>query len=195
MNVHPFFRLRKDERGLSLIELVVVIAIMAAMVGLLSLGLGMLFSKDAERSAKLIDDQLSETRLSAMSKQGTFVMKIHTTAKTAGGKGNYIEVDKSTLPLAAPGEVAPAVTTTTTHTDIDRKVYITFGKKDALPTDPTDDTLEISFDKADGHVTDISNSAGSLELNSVIEIKCTTPNNSRSKSLYIMPVTGRHYIE
>ncbi len=185
-----------DDRGLSLVELIVVISIMVVLLGLVSVGVSMLFSRDAERSATLIDDALSETRLSAMSKKGTFIVRIHTEDEHSGDPSkNYIEIEKTSLPLAKPGEAVPAVTTDTTRIDIDKSVYITFGKKGALPTESTDDDLEVTFDKADGHVTQISNSAGNFSLDDVFEIKCTMRNKSKSKSVLLMPVTGRHYIK
>lgn len=196
MSIHLFSNIHKDNRGLSLVELIVVISIMVVLLGLVSLGVGMLFSRDAERAAKLIDDQISETRLSAMSKQGTFVVKIHTEDEDFGDpSNNYIEIEKSSLPLAEPGEALPAVTTSTTRIDIDKSVFITFGKKGALPAKATDDTLEIAFDKSDGHVIQLSNSAGDYSLDDVFEIKCIARNKSKSKSVFLMPVTGRHSIE
>ena len=193
---NPFSDTHRDDRGLSLVELIVVISIMVVLLGLVSLSVSMLFSRDAERAAKLIDEQISETRLSAMSKQGTFVVKVHTEDENSGDPSkNYIEIEKSSLPLAKPGEALPAVVTTTTRIGIDKRVFITFGEKGSLPTEATDDTLEITFDKADGHVTKLSNSAGDFSLDDVFEIKCTTRNKSKSKSVFLMPVTGRHSIE
>ena len=67
----------KNDRGYSLVELIVVISIMAIMVGLLSLGISVMFSKDAEAVAKAIDDELSEARMLSMSKSGKFEMVLH----------------------------------------------------------------------------------------------------------------------
>ncbi len=194
MNLSLFPKTHKDDRGLSLIELVVVITIMAVMIGLLSLGISMLFSRDAERVAKQIDDSLSETRLSSMSKQGKFVIKINT---KENGNGNSIDVIKTGIELPDLTNPGSNVSTPSSsdHLDMDKTVYITFGQKGALPADASDDTLEIEFDKADGHITKLQSGAGSYSFDSIFEIKCETRNKTKSKSILIMPVTGRHYIE
>lgn len=62
--------------GFSLVELIVVIAIMGVMVGVVSYGVSLLFSRDAEAVAKQINDNLSEARMVAMSKPGRFSLCI-----------------------------------------------------------------------------------------------------------------------
>ena len=196
MTTHLFSDIRKDDKGLSLVELIVVLSIMVVLIGLISVSISMLFSRDAERSAKLIDDQMSETRLSAMSKQGTFIIRIHTEDEDTGDpSGNYIEIEKSSLARAAPGEEPAAVTTTKTRVDIDRNVFITFGTSGSVPDKASDDMLEITFDKADGHVTQIKSNGETFSTNDVFEIQVRSRNKTKSKTVYLMPVTGRHYLE
>ena len=52
-----------DNRGISLVELIVVITIMVVMTGLISIGVSLMFSRDASYVAGRIDDELSEARM------------------------------------------------------------------------------------------------------------------------------------
>ena len=204
MHMSPVYRLRKNEKGYTLVELIVVMAIIATMIGLLSLGISLIFSRDAESVARTIDDQIAEVRTAAMSKPGTFVITINTKAT---GKGNYIEIEKTELNLVKP-TVAPAAPTTTpapasptkTRIDFDRDAYIIFGKQGSMPATAVDGSIVISFDKANGSVDKIVGTDGTVyensSLDNVFEINCTAVRNtSKSISVLIMPVTGRHYIE
>ena len=193
----------RDNKAYTLVELIVVMAIMTTMIGLLSLGISVLFSRDGERVAKIIDDRISETRMAAMSKPGTFSLRIHT---TAAGSGNYIEVEESKLVLKAPVEEGPAPTPTPTPTstpgpdktriDFDRDAYITFGVQGAVPESASDADIKISFDKANGSISEISLNGTEQSLDNIFEIKCSgVRNKTKSASILLMPVTGRHYIE
>ncbi len=205
MIVSPFDKKNRLNRGYTLVELIVVISIMAIMIGLLSLGISLMFSRDAERVARTIDDQIAEVRTAAMSKPGSFSIIIHT---TESGIGNYIEIEKTEFdlvkPTLAPGGVTPTPTPTPMPTlmpvSIDKNAYITFGKQGALPATAVDGTITISFDKANGSVNKITAADGTVyensSLDSVFEIKCVAVRNTtKSASVLLMPVTGRHYME
>lgn len=62
--------------GFSLVELIVVIAIMAVMVGGAILSVNILASGDAKKASKTVDSMLSETRTSTLSKQGDWNLRI-----------------------------------------------------------------------------------------------------------------------
>ncbi len=189
----------RDNKAYTLVELIVVMAIMTTMIGLLSLGISVLFSRDGERVAKIIDDRISETRMAAMSKPGTFSLLIHT---TAAGSGNYIEVEESKLVLKSPVEAGPTPTPTTTpgpdktRVDFDSDAYITFGVQGSVPESASDAVIKISFDKANGSISEISLNGTEQSLDNIFEIKCSgARNKTKSASILLMPVTGRHYIE
>jgi len=61
--------MRKDNRGLSLVELVIVIAILAVVGSLVTMGLSAATSKPAEECAKKIVSTLNSARMSTMGKQ------------------------------------------------------------------------------------------------------------------------------
>jgi len=61
---------KADNRGMSLVELVVVIAIMTVMLGVGGLSLMLLSSADAREAAEKLDSQLNEVKTGAMTRAG-----------------------------------------------------------------------------------------------------------------------------
>ena len=70
--VTPF----KKNMGFSLIELLVVLAIMTILIGGAGVGISLASSRDAQKSAKTIDNALAMSRLCAMSREGDFMLEI-----------------------------------------------------------------------------------------------------------------------
>jgi len=68
----------KNNIGYSLVELLVVIAIMGVIVGGSSIGINLLFSKDANRCATKLNDALTSARSITMSKEGDFSITVTT---------------------------------------------------------------------------------------------------------------------
>ena len=63
--------------GYSLIELLVVVAIMSVLLGVTSLSVSLAFSKDAARCASRLNDAITETRTLAMTKEWDYALKIY----------------------------------------------------------------------------------------------------------------------
>ncbi|MGN1225760.1 MAG: type II secretion system protein [Candidatus Cryptobacteroides sp.] len=61
--------MKKDNRGISLVEMIIVIAIMAVVSGGLAIGIGSALSKPAEECASKITDSLKNARISTMGKK------------------------------------------------------------------------------------------------------------------------------
>lgn len=163
---------RHNDYGYSLIELVVVISIMAIMVGLMSLGISMMFSKDAEAAAKTIDDGLSEVRMLAMSKEGTytFVLKLD---------DNKIEIQKG-------GSEYKTI-------DFKRKATVSVDGGN-LSSAKTSGDFTVEFDKGNGSVKKLDNGLVT-ETTKVVEITVTAEKlTSKTSTVFLMPTTGRHYI-
>lgn len=62
--------MRNDNRGLSLVELIVVIAIMAVMIGGVGLSIQMLSGAEAKQAAMKLDSELNDIKTGAMSRAG-----------------------------------------------------------------------------------------------------------------------------
>ena len=121
---------KRNDRGYSLLELIAVISIMAVVVGVVSLSVSLMFSNDAQKGATIIDDELSETRMLAMSKSGAISMIINT-----DGAVNPIN---NTIEIKRGGATYKTV-------KIDRSVIITV--KDSSGETIPGDSVEIVFDK------------------------------------------------
>ncbi len=188
----------KNNSGYSLVELLVVVSMLAVAVGIISLSVSVMFSRDAERVARTIDDQISEVRMAAMSKPGEYVLTIKT---NSDGIGNQIEIKKTEVVLHDPTSPDPAPTPSeeTKTIDIDKDAYIMFGESGSVPDDPASadyGDIVITFDKANGSINGITAFGNPADLTKSFEIKCIArKNTSKEKKIEIMPVTGRHYIE
>ncbi len=66
-----------NNSGYTLIELMVVIAIITVLVGAMGTSLSILTSRDAYKASKKINDALTETRTLAMSREGTWWVEFH----------------------------------------------------------------------------------------------------------------------
>ncbi|MCR5702475.1 MAG: type II secretion system GspH family protein [Lachnospiraceae bacterium] len=72
------FSLRKDNRGVSLIELIVVMAIMVVLVGAASVGISLVSTKAATQCAKNMQISLNKARINAMGKKNSYIAFIQT---------------------------------------------------------------------------------------------------------------------
>lgn len=125
------FTLKKNQRGYTLIELLVVVAIMSITVGMASLGLSLLYSRDAEKCAKTINSMMESSRMYAMSKTGDFTMTVD------------FENNMASIPDANEQE------------DLQSRVRI------YLPDKADAKKVDITFDKSTGRVSEILVDGGS----------------------------------
>lgn len=63
-----------NNKGLSLVELIVVIAIIAVMIGLIGLGIGLLFGTEASQAARKTDAQLNDIKTGAMTRASEYMI-------------------------------------------------------------------------------------------------------------------------
>lgn len=160
---------------MSLVELIVVISIMAVMTGILSLGIGMMFSRDASYVAVRIDDMLSEARTVSMSKAGTFTCSIHIDGTDP--KNSYAKITDES------GNVYKEVI-------LDKSVTVVV-KKDG--TAVTGD-FAVEFDKAKGSVKKVNGSDSDIGKVYTIDVT-STKNTSKTKTVTLVSTTGRHYTD
>ena len=169
-------RNRIGNKGYSLVELIVVIAIMAVMVGVMSLGLGMMFTRDANYVAVRIDDMLTEARTASMSRKGEFTYVLHIDSDP---KNHYVEIKKT-------GDTDPYKKVL-----LDKSVDITV--KDNAGT-VLAGNVEVVFDKANGSEKLVNGSkpaSGAVYTINVV----STKNSSKTKDVTLVATTGRHYTE
>ncbi len=173
-----------DDRGISLVELIVVISIMSVMIGVLSLGVSMMFSRDANYVAVRIDDALAETRTLAMSRNGDFTCSIHidnVNPRASFPEGSYVQIMQS---------VGGATATEYKRVLLDKNVTI---EVDGDGAEVTDNPVVFEFSKSKGNLSTVN---GSESISDVYTITVTsTRGTSRTKEVTLISTTGRHYTE
>ncbi|MCR4755124.1 MAG: prepilin-type N-terminal cleavage/methylation domain-containing protein [Lachnospiraceae bacterium] len=63
-----------DNRGLSIVELIIVIAIMSVLLGLLGLSINMLVGAEAKQAVKKMDAQLNDVKTGAMTRASEYMV-------------------------------------------------------------------------------------------------------------------------
>ncbi len=154
-----------NNKGITLIEILVVVAIMSIAVGGASISISLAYSRDAEKCAKTINSALENTRMMSMSEKGNFTMELDMT-------NNMLYIKNSE-------ESEPVVTE-----DLQRRVTI------SSPTDPGATTVTVQFDKSTGKVLSMSpeSSDGMLRITS-------ENNNGKKATVVLVKGTGKHYVE
>ena len=168
-----FMRYKDKNSGYTLVELITVISIMVVIVGVASFSVSLMFSRDAQRAAVLIDDSLSETRMLAMSKDGDVKMIIRTDTDPMK---NTIEVHQGS---------------SVKKIGIDRSVLISL--KGSATTVPGD-SITIEFNKSNGSVSKI-NGADAV-ADGLYEIETVAQRGaSKTSKVTLVANTGRHYTD
>ncbi len=166
-------RISDDDSGISLVELIVVIAIMAVMVGITSLAVGMIFSRDANYVAVRIDDELTEARTLAMSRPGKFCYEFHIDSDPDNSYVRIIDLDNPDPPVRD----------------------VPLNKSVAVKVNGADTTdFSVMFDKAKGNVIKVNGSETGIEKVYTIEVT-SLRNASKTKTVSLISTTGRHYTD
>ncbi len=179
-----------DNRGVSLVELIVVVAIMAIIVGISSYGLGLMFTRDANYVAVRIDDQLGETRTLSMSKGGVYICELHiddSDPYTESEITIYSTTDK-TLPKSSWTREKKAA--------LDKNVSINVSDGGSLSASSGD--ILFIFDKAKGSVEFVSVEPGTWVSGAGKAYSITVTsrrNTSKVKTVTLVGNTGRHYTD
>lgn len=173
-----------DDRGLSLVELIVVISIMAIMTGLIAISASIIFTRDASYVATRIDDELSETRMYSISRAGDFYCILHI-ADAAHPKNSTIEImDKGgTIPTKTV-KLDKSVTIDVTGSEgfsagAGQNVYFVFNKSSGKVN-------YVSVDEPDED--DIAKGTYKIKVTS-------TRNTSKVEAVTLVAGTGRHFTD
>ncbi len=166
----------KKNRGFTLVELISVLAIMMVVLGVAALSVSMMFSRDAQRAAVLIDDELTEARMLSMSKSGLITMIIHT--KTDSSQ-NTIEIKQDS--------------TTLKTVPIDTNVLISLKLAGTTVASAGSD-IEIVFNKSNGSLEKIY--GGAPAADGLYEIEAVAKRGQEKTAVVTLVAnTGRHYTE
>ncbi|MCI6408994.1 MAG: prepilin-type N-terminal cleavage/methylation domain-containing protein [Lachnospiraceae bacterium] len=178
-----------NNKGISLIELIVIIAIMGVLVGGASLGIGLVFSKDAMKCATRLNDSIYDARANSMYKAGKFELSIDNS-----GSANVATISQTDLtPVTSDTVYLDGVDSGKKTTISARFVTVT----EAVPEE-TDLRLplNLTFDKAKGNVYSVVDADGMTYGDGIIvfEIEPLRGNRNRKAKVQLVTTTGKHTI-
>ena len=186
--------MRKTNRtlpGFSLVELIVLIAVMAVLVGMTSLGIGMIRATDTKKTAYGIEDGLTALKAHDMAGKETVYMHLFvhngkyyrtiTNSKTAPVySGNEKEIGGSMISISVTYDVRDDAGGALP----DRVVSLEDGAVEGVC---------IGMSKKDGSFL-YQKVSGTTKSEAPREIKVTAP-RATDYEVYMVTDTGKHYVE
>ena len=176
-----------NNKGFSLIELIVIIAIMGVLVGGASLGIGLVFSKDAMKCATRLNDSIYDARANSMYKAGKFELSIDNT-----GSANTATISQTDLTPATSDTVYLDGEDSSKKTTISARFVteaVPAGTAISLP-------VSVTFDKAKGNVYSVVDADEMTYGDGIIvfEIEPLRGNRNRKAKVQLVTTTGKHTI-
>ena len=176
-----------NNKGFSLIELIVIIAIMGVLVGGASLGIGLVFSKDAMKCATRLNDSIYDARANSMYKAGKFELSIDNS-----GSANVATISQTDLTPVTSDTVYLDGEDSSKKTTISARFVteaVPAGTAISLP-------VSVTFDKAKGNVYSVVDADGMTYGDGIIvfEIEPLRGNRNRKAKVQLVTTTGKHTI-
>jgi len=167
--------MKKNNRGFTLVEIIVVVVIMGVLVGIISLSISSVFSSRARRCASEMDAYISMCKVNSMSRAGCIYIVLDLDGD-GNIRGRYYE-DSDYVPDDA------SLRDTATFSDSNVAATFTTGGTETALSDTN--TLTLSFDRNTGAFNPQSggNYCTSISLTS-----------GRTYVITLIPSTGNHYI-
>ncbi|MFP3154212.1 prepilin-type N-terminal cleavage/methylation domain-containing protein [Lachnospiraceae bacterium ZAX-1] len=180
---------KRNDVGFSLIELVVVVAMLAVMISFLVPSIASIFSGEAKSCASKMDNLIAKTKVYAMSRAGNVYVRFYVGADNRI-HGDYYEGDYSYV--EDDGTTTDVPFTLINEEIVGRRVTVSYGGVPLpLGTATNEEGLWISFNRATGAVTVFGADrlvAADASQNWTIEI------NSGRKTITLNKLTGRSKI-
>jgi prepilin-type N-terminal cleavage/methylation domain-containing protein len=179
--------IRKEKDGFSLIELVIVMAIVAILTGAVALSIGLLRSADTKGTADRINSAFSELKSKNMSQTETTYLNLY-----RHGDVFYMKYSK-TNPMSSVDT-----------TDLGKKIGTSVSKVSIAGTELAEDVVySFAIKKSDGSFGDVNgnvyyvstNSGTPTALSSPTKILVEPAKRGSSHTIVMVANTGRHYVE
>ena len=178
-----------NNKGISLIELIVIIAIMGVLVGGASLGIGLVFSKDAMKCATRLNDSIYDARANSMYKAGKFELSIDNT-----GSANVATISQTDLTPATSDTVYLDGEDSSKKTTISAKFVTEAVSEGTTPAEvKLKFPLNLTFDKAKGNVYFDVDADGTYD-DGIIVFDITPLRGNRTAKVQLVTTTGKHTI-
>lgn len=171
-------QVKKKQPGFSLMELIIVIAIMAIMASGVALSIGLLRSSDAKKLASEINSSLTTLRSENMAKSDLSYMHIYYYEDDY-----YIQMSKDPVPVVDGSG----------RNIGNGSLSVVFkGESDITLGPDNTETLTFCINKKDGS---FMKKVNDTELKTTSEILVTSSNTSTTHHIKLVRDTGRHYME
>lgn len=186
--------MRKNNKGISFIELIVVIAIMAVMLGVAGYSLNLLLGVEARQATQKISAQLNETKTGSMSRyEETMTLSYKGKDVSAGilSDGYYAQhniwtiQNKSNLKKEVDSEIRKVAS---------EKVVITLYTTDGLSMElGTSNRITISYDRSSGAMDPIT--INGTEKTGIYPQKMIIKSGVKEYTIAFTHETGKHTIQ
>jgi len=183
----------KNNAGFSLVELVVVIAIMAVLVGVIAIGYNSITGTDARECMSDLNAYLSETKTGTLGKD---YQELKLYATTDGEKRVDFVIYQYVADPAAPGAVLPDMVPNISRTEtIGKKsveITCTFSDGNVIAINPAGDTVTLAFNRASGaFVAAKINDTQTTAYCTLIQVT----KGSKVYTMELIPTTGKHRMQ
>jgi prepilin-type N-terminal cleavage/methylation domain-containing protein len=182
---------RPDNKGYTLIEVMVVVSIIGLLVGTAGVGLSLANSRDAEQGGRSVDIAISNARMSAMSRTASYEILIDSTNRA-------IEVDSGNGFFGASPRIPSRV-------NVENEIIYRDVDAGGAPTDITvrPKVIIITFNKATGSVASIKRGdtkaaaiadASPITTASIVRVRVENDRQTKLSTVVLVASTGRQFI-
>lgn len=187
--------MKKDNRGFSLVELIVVIAIMAVMVGILVFSMSILTGAQARECAQKVSSQLDSTKTGSMSRYDE-TMELSYLEKDSieevNSDGFYTKSSVYSINKYAAGyEITEPVYRKVGTSKVKVTVYLKDGSSYEIGKD-AGNTITVGFNRASGAFNKaiVNGSATTTYFDYI-----TFESGIKTYTIVMVPETGKHTVQ
>ena len=166
-----------NNKGMTLIEIVIVIAIIAIVGTSAFVGVESISSQNVSSVASEINSNLAKARLESLSKSACY---LHI---TADDKGDYYLLFNSSSTVGS--DIGTKIGS--------RKLNISYVTNAGVTKIDSEDSIAIYFDRTSGKVTYYDDSASPMEISGVKGLKID--DGKKERNVIIVSNTGKHYVK